>query len=423
MNHREDALELLASKEAAGAGFFSAAAHALTMGLRCRWAGFGKLLDDRRTVEVISFWDARQGANKFSYDIEQSPCGEVYSATPDRPYRFYPDHVTDMFPGPPVLAQIGAVAYLGEAIFDSDGRQAAHAFAIDDKPFDADPQKEEFFRLVSQRAGAEYNRQCAEVALRRSREEAIIASRAKSDFLANMSHELRTPLNAILGFSDLLKSEAFGPLGDSRYSEYADAIHSSGHHLLDVISTILDISKIESGHMSLRETAVDVADTLGMCLSLVAERARRGNVAVVADYDSEMPPLLADPVKLKQVVINLLSNAVKFTQDGGKVTVSAGIAKDGGMWIRVADTGIGIAARDIPKALEPFRQINAAVRDATEGTGLGLPLSILLTRLHGGKFDFESEPGAGTTVTVRFPAERTLPQAVLKRHMTTAALL
>ncbi|MDA0664943.1 MAG: PAS domain-containing sensor histidine kinase, partial [Proteobacteria bacterium] len=217
----------------------------------------------------------------------------------------------------------------------------AHAFAIGDRPFDDDPQAEEFFRLVGQRAGAEYNRQRAEVALYRSREEAIMASRTKTEFLANMSHELRTPLNAVLGFSDLMKTEVFGPLGDARYMEYVDAIRSSGQHLLDVISNILDISKGESGFMALREEPVNVTDILDMCFSLVSERARFGKVTLSAEYGRVLPPLMADGVKLKQIIINLLSNAVKFTPEDGTVTLRAFVGDGGGMVFLVADTGLG----------------------------------------------------------------------------------
>lgn len=411
MAQRVIALELLASKESSGSGFFDVAARALTIGLGCRWAGFGRLLDDGRTVEVIAFWDARGPSSAFSYEIDNSPCGEVYSARPEQPYRFFPDGVTERFAGPPVLAQIGAVSYRGEAIFNSDGETVAHAFAIGDRPFDDDPQAEEFFRLVGQRAGAEYNRQRAEEALYRSREEAIMASRTKTEFLANMSHELRTPLNAVLGFSDLMKTEVFGPLGDARYMEYVDAIRSSGQHLLDVISNILDISKGESGFMALREEPVNVTDILDMCFSLVSERARFGKVTLSAEYGRDLPPLMADGVKLKQIIINLLSNAVKFTPEGGTVTLRAFVGDGGGMVFQVADTGIGIEAKYIPLAFEPFRQIDASTRTDGEGTGLGLPLAQLLTRLHDGSFDFESTLGEGTIATVRFPPERTLAQS------------
>ena len=238
-----------------------------------------------------------------------------------------------------------------------------------------------------------------------------MASRTKTEFLANMSHELRTPLNAVLGFSDLMKTEVFGPLGDARYMEYVDAIRSSGQHLLDVISNILDISKGESGFMALREEPVNVTDILDMCFSLVSERARFGKVTLSAEYGRDLPPLMADGVKLKQIIINLLSNAVKFTPEGGTVTLRAFVGDGGGMVFQVADTGIGIEAKYIPLAFEPFRQIDASTRTDGEGTGLGLPLAQLLTRLHDGSFDFESTLGEGTIATVRFPPERTLAQS------------
>lgn len=411
MAPRVIALELLASKESSGSGFFDVGARALTIGLGCRWAGFGRLLDDGRTVEIIAFWDAKGPTTTFSYPVDDSPCGEIYRSTPEHRYRFYADRLTERFSGPPLLAQIGAVSYRGEAIFNSDGRNVAHAFALGDRPFDNDPLAEEFFRLVGQRAGAEFNRQSAEQALLRSREEAVVASRVKFEFLANMSHELRTPLNAVLGFSDLMKTETFGPLGDARYMEYVDAIRSSGLHLLDVISNILDLSKGESGFMALHEDSVNVTEVLDMCLSLVAERARSGKVTLLAEYGRDLPPLVVDGVKLKQIIINLLSNAVKFTPEGGTVTVRAMVGEDGRMIFQVADTGIGIDAKQIAVAFEPFRQVDASTRTNAEGTGLGLPLARLLTRLHDGSFDFESAPGEGTVATVGFPATRTVVQS------------
>ncbi|MEX2615737.1 MAG: HAMP domain-containing sensor histidine kinase [Alphaproteobacteria bacterium] len=416
MAQRVIALELLASKESTGNGFFDVAARALTIGLGCRWAGFGRLLADGHTVEVIAFWDAKGPSATFSYPVDNSPCGEIYNSTPDYPYRLYADCLTERFSGPPLLAQIGAVSYRGEAIFDSAGRNVAHAFAIGDRPFENDLSAEEFFRLVGQRAGAEFHRQSAEQALLRSREEAVVASRTKSEFLANMSHEFRTPLNAVLGFSDLMKTEAFGPLGDPRYMEYVDAIQSSGQHLLDVISNILDLSKGESGFMALHEDPVNVTEVLDMCLSLVAERARSGKITLLAEYGRDLPPLVVDGVKLKQIIINLLSNAVKFTPAGGTVTVRANVGEDGRMVFQVADTGIGIAAKQIAVAFEPFRQVDASTRTDAEGTGLGLPLVRLLTRLHDGSFDFESVPGEGTVATVGFPAIRTLEHPAGERN-------
>ena len=240
----------------------------------------------------------------------------------------------------------------------------------------------------------------------RARDQAEIASRSKSKFLANMSHELRTPLNAIIGFSDVIKGEMFGPVGNPKYLEYVQDINESGLHLLELINDILDLSKIEAGKTELHEENVDVSRALGSCLTLVQERVEEAGVEIECDTASHLPALYADERKFKQILINLLSNAIKFTPTGGKVTIRTWSRKDDGYVLQIADTGIGIALADIPKALAPFSQIDSNLSRKYEGTGLGLPLTKALAELHGGSLDLQSEVDVGTTVTVRFPAER-----------------
>ena len=245
-----------------------------------------------------------------------------------------------------------------------------------------------------------------EEALIMAKEQAEYANRAKSEFLANMSHELRTPLNAIIGFSDVMKNHMFGPVGNPKYVEYVNDINASGSHLLELITDILDLSKIEAGKNELHEENIDVSKALGSCLTLVKERAEEAGVEIECDTASNLPALLADERKLKQILINLLSNAIKFTPDGGKVTIRIRPHEADGYVFQIADTGIGIALADFPKAMTPFQQIDSDLNRKYEGTGLGLPLTKALVELHGGSLDMESEVGVGTTVTVRFPAER-----------------
>ncbi len=241
-----------------------------------------------------------------------------------------------------------------------------------------------------------------------ARNQAETANRAKSEFLANMSHELRTPLNAIIGFSEMVRNEVFGPLGSSKYHEYVRDIHISGEHLLTLINDILDLSKIEAGKAELHEEAVDVSKAAESCLLLVKERAETTQVILKPDIADGLPPLHADERKLKQILINLLSNAIKFTPVGGEVSLKIWICPDTGYVFQIADTGIGIAREDIPKALMPFRQIDSDLNRKFEGTGLGLSLTKMLAEAHGGSLELQSEAGIGTTVTVRFPAERTM---------------
>ena len=238
-----------------------------------------------------------------------------------------------------------------------------------------------------------------------------LAYRTKSLFLANMSHELRTPLNAILGFSELIREAAVGPLHAS-YRSYADDIHTAGQHLLNLINDILDLSKIEVGRMELREGIVDIDDVVETCCRLVHERAREDRLTLVRDVPAHIPNLLADELRLKQVIVNLLTNAIKFTPAGGRIRIAASRRVDGGVDVSVADTGIGMNAEDIGTALTPFQQVDRGYGRGHEGTGLGLPLAKTLTELHGARFEIESAPGVGTVVTIAMPPERVLGPAL-----------
>jgi two-component system cell cycle sensor histidine kinase PleC len=240
------------------------------------------------------------------------------------------------------------------------------------------------------------------------------ASKTKSHFLALMSHELRTPLNAIIGFSEILATEMYGPLGTGRYREYASDIHAAGRHLLALINDILDLSKAEAGKLDLHLEAVDIAALVADCVRLTSERAREQDVRVSIRAPADLPALHADALRMKQVVLNLLTNAIKFTLAGGNVEVAAEIGRDGEFVLSVRDTGIGMAPEMIPLALEPFRQIASPFTRNVEGTGLGLSLVKMLTEQHGGEIAIESTPSLGTLVRLRFPASRTLwPQAAL----------
>jgi signal transduction histidine kinase len=248
-----------------------------------------------------------------------------------------------------------------------------------------------------------------DVQLTSAKEQAELADRTKSEFLANMSHELRTPLNAIIGFSEIIKDEAFGPVGKTRYRDYAEDIHDSGQHLLDLINDILDLSKVESGTDELREENVDIQEFVGSVMALVKGRATKGGIELETVLEDGLPTLRVDKRKLKQILVNLLTNAIKFTLAGGKVTLRAWCCAEDGHIFQVVDTGIGIALEDIPKALAPFQQIDSSLNRKFEGTGLGLPLTKCLVELHGGSLDLQSQVGVGTTVTARFPAQRIIP--------------
>lgn len=245
-----------------------------------------------------------------------------------------------------------------------------------------------------------------------ARDDAELASRAKSEFLANMSHELRTPLNAILGFSEVIRSQVLGPVGVPKYVEYADDVHRSGEHLLEIISDILDVARIDAGQAELDEDEVAIEQLVESSLMLVRERAEAGELVVTVALSPNMPMLLCDRRKVKQIIINLLSNAVKFTQRDGVISVATWIDdQTGDAVIEVRDNGMGMAVEEIPRVMEPFTQVGSSMTRQHEGTGLGLPLVKKLTELHGGSIDMDSAPGKGTVVRVRLPARRVVKES------------
>ncbi|NBX03768.1 MAG: sensor histidine kinase [Alphaproteobacteria bacterium] len=228
----------------------------------------------------------------------------------------------------------------------------------------------------------------------------------KSQFLANISHELRTPLNAIIGFSDIIKNEVIATIHDQKYHDYINDIHNAGVHLLSLINDILDFSKAEAGKLELEVSEINAAKMVQNCLRLVQQRAQAANVTLVESIPKENCAIITDSKKFKQVMLNLLSNAVKFTPDGGSVTVKMWRnISDNSCTFEVVDTGIGIAPKDISKAMSPFGQVDNGLKRKYDGTGLGLPLTKKFVELLGGKFNIESVVGQGTTISFTLPHE------------------
>lgn len=227
------------------------------------------------------------------------------------------------------------------------------------------------------------------------------ANQSKSDFLANMSHELRTPLNAINGFSDIMKKEMFGPLGDPRYKEYVNDILFSGQHLLSLINDILDMSKIEAGKMTLNHESMQIDDMIGQVIRIIRGRAEDNRLKLIYEPEN-LPEIEADPRAVKQILLNLMTNAIKFTPEGGAVSCEV-TPNTAGLIIKISDTGIGIAQEDIDRLAKPFEQIDSQHSRQHEGTGLGLALSKSLVELHGGNFRIESVLGEGTSVIFTLP--------------------
>jgi signal transduction histidine kinase len=238
-----------------------------------------------------------------------------------------------------------------------------------------------------------------------AKELAEVANRSKTEFLANMSHELRTPLNAIIGFAQLMAGEMLGPMATQKYVGYAKDIAASGEHLLGIINDILDVSKLEAGKLDLIEEPIDLAKVIRDLLRLLEQKARAGDVAIETRLEPGLPRLIADGRKVKQILLNLLTNAIKFSHPGGTVEIAASQQK-GAVVIAVIDHGIGMDSRELQVAVSRFGQVASAWSRKYPGTGLGLPLAIGLTELHGGTLTIRSAKGVGTTVTVAFPPER-----------------
>ncbi len=253
-------------------------------------------------------------------------------------------------------------------------------------------------------------RKVAEDTMRNARLQAEISSRTRMEFLANMSHELRTPLNAVIGFSEIIKDEVMGPLQIPVYKEYAQDIYDSGNYLLKVISEILEVSKIETGNRELAVTTFKLPKALKSCMIIMASRIEQARVEVHMDIPDELPELQAEELGVKQIMLNLIGNAIKFTPEGGRVDVGARVDKTGELVIEVKDTGIGMSADEITKAMQPFGKVDTAFSSMKAGTGLGLTIVDSLVSLHGGRLELISEKGKGTSARVILPAFRVLHQ-------------
>jgi signal transduction histidine kinase len=251
-------------------------------------------------------------------------------------------------------------------------------------------------------------RKRAERDLLAAKEQAELANRSKTEFLANMSHETRTPLNAIIGFSQVIAGEMLGPIGTPKYIGYAHDILVSAEHLLGIINDILDLSKLEAGKLDLAEEVIELSKTMEDLLQLADAKARASEVRIVLRCEGGVPPLLADARKVKQIVLNLLINAIKFSHAGGEVAIVLRTLS-GAVTIDVVDHGIGMDAEEVALAMTRFGQVASAWTRKHDGTGLGLPLAIGLTEIHGGTLTVRSTKGVGTTVTVAFPRERSQP--------------
>lgn len=308
------------------------------------------------------------------------------------------------------IAEHGASSPMLDLALEMEQQRAQGKF---DRPVHVEPQSD--VELIAE----QYNRVIAKVQteiqrhemlldeLGRAKVEAENSNMAKSQFLATMSHELRTPLNAVIGFSHLIADQAYGGI-DPRYVEHAQDINEGGKHLLALVNDVLDFSRLEAGKFQLNEQPVDLRRVLVGVQRLMLPLAEEGGIGLCLDMPETLPPLLADERAVRQILINLMGNAVKFTPAGAQVCLSARLEPDWRLCITVADQGIGMDPQQVPKALEPFTQLQGGLAKGHGGSGLGLALVNALVRLHEGTLVIQTAPGRGTTIHVRFPPCRTL---------------
>ncbi len=263
-------------------------------------------------------------------------------------------------------------------------------------------------------------RRKAQMALKEAKTESDLANRAKSEFLANMSHELRTPLNAVIGFSDIIRSEAFGKIEQEEYKEYAGSIYDSGNNLLKVINEILDVSRIEAGERTLQEGAVNVRESVLSCISLMDNKIKSAKIRIENKVTDEGLGLIGESQAIKQMILNLVGNSVKFSPPNSLIMIDANVTDRGQLNLSITDTGIGMTDLELEKALSPFGQVEVEHNRNTSGTGLGLTLVKSLIELHGGELDLVSQKGIGTTATLIFPAKRVTQKNIKKENTTTS---
>jgi signal transduction histidine kinase len=252
-------------------------------------------------------------------------------------------------------------------------------------------------------------REETEIQLVEARAAAEHASRAKSDFLAHMSHELRTPLNVVMAFSEVIADETFGPDQRARYRSYAQNIHDSGSHLLDIISDVLDLSKIEAGELHLSEEDVAPAEVIERAARMASPKLDANGIKLREDVAPTLPALYADRRLVTQTILNLLANSAKYSKPGGTLTVHAHVRPDGGIDIQVEDQGPGMSEAQVAVALTPFQRSVDPMSGFHDGVGLGLPLCSRFMEKHQGSLTIDSAPDRGTRVTLSFPPERSRP--------------
>ena len=391
---QEEAMRLIVegTSKTTGEDFCRSLVRHLGTVLHVRNAGLSEVTDEScKRLRLVAQWSSANCEEVHEYDVAGTPCETVIG----QDSRFYPEGVQSLFPEDVYLVDQGIESYWAVPLYDTRKLPLGHLYVMDNRPMEKAPWRESILKIFAARAAAELERIQVEEALKKAKEGAEGANRAKSVFLANMSHELRTPLNAILGFSQLMTRHKGLT---SEQQENLKVIGRSGEHLLTLINDVLDMSKIEAGQTVLNVEDFNLYRLLDNLEEMLGLRAKDKGLQMILDLEPSLPQFIrADESKLRQVLINLVGNAIKFTEEGG-VALRVGYRKadsDTRLIFEVEDSGPGIAAEEMKVLFDAFVQ-TASGQKKQEGTGLGLPISRQFVRLMGGELTASSEEGKGS---------------------------
>ncbi|MBD2183063.1 response regulator [Planktothrix sp. FACHB-1355] len=372
--------------------------------LQVRYALVTEWADREKTkVRTLAFWTGFDFNENIEFEIGNTPCGETILKAN---ICFYSNKLTDTFPNNELLSRLGIQSYAGMPLVNSSGNVLGHLAVMDINPMADDQTRELILKIFAARAAAELERKKAEKALQESVYAADAANRAKSQFLSKMSHELRTPLNAILGFTQVMNRDASL---SAEQKQQLGIINRSGEHLLALINDILEMSKIESGRVTLNENSFDLCRLLTNLEEMFQLKAKSKGLALIFQLAPEVPKYVkTDDNKLRQVLINLLGNAIKFTEKGSVILrvkvdgLSRATTNNSRLLFEVEDTGPGIAPEEMTLLFAPFGQTESG-RKSEQGTGLGLPISRQFVQLMGGEIAVSSTLARGTTFKFDIP--------------------